>query len=109
MTTTPPNLPAVVRPKAEFRTEEQLRSFCNSASARMDDYVLDVSLAAAQLQKYLGQIPDGTGVGITSKIRAKFVIAHLRTCARVLDLASGYSAGTWVAYCKYFAKEREGA
>ena len=106
MTTTPPSLPAVVRPKAEFRSEEQLRSFCNAASARMDDYVLDISLAAAQLQKYLGQIPDGTGVGLTSKIRAKFVIAHLRTCARVLDLASGYSAGAWVAYCKYFAQER---
>ncbi len=104
--TTPTHLPAVIRPKAEFTNEEQLRSFCNAATARMDDYVLDISLAAAQLQKYLGQIPDGTGVGIASKIRAKFVIAHLRTCARTLDLASGYAGGAWVAYVKYFANER---
>ncbi len=106
MATPTPHLPAVIRPKAEFKSEEQLRSFCNAASARMDDYVLDISLASAQLQKYLGQIPDGTGVGIASKIRAKFVIGHLRTCARVLDLASGYTGGAWVAYCKYFANER---
>jgi len=110
MSMTPPNLPArVVRPRAEFRTEEQLRQFCNAASERMDDYVLDVSLAAAQLQKYLGQIPDGTGVGLTSKIRAKVVISHLKTAARVLDMASGYCGGTWLAYCKYFSKERTGA
>jgi hypothetical protein len=106
MADTPSSLPVLVRPKAEFRTEEQLRSFCNDTSGRLDEYVLDISLAAAQLQKYLGQIPDGTGIGLASKIRAKFVIAHLRTCARVLDVASGYSAGTWVAYCRYFAKER---
>lgn len=107
MATTPPNLPAsATRPRAEFRSEEQLRQFCTAASERLDDNVLDIALAAAQFQKYLGQIPDGTGIGISSKIRARFVIAHLKTCARVMDMASGYASGTWLAYCRYYAKER---
>lgn len=110
MTTTPPHLPAsVARPRAEFRNEEQLRRFCTAASERLDDNVLDIALAAAQFQKYLGQIPDGTGIGLSSKIRARFVIAHLKTCARVMDMASSYASGTWLAYCKYYAKERGGA
>ena len=102
----PNNLPVVRRPEAVFRREDDLRRFCAAASDRLTDYAVDVDLAAAQMQKLLGQIPDGTLVGITSKIKAQLVMAHLKVAARVLDRAAGYSAGTWVAYCKAFAQER---
>jgi hypothetical protein len=103
----PNNLPAVRRPEAVFRREEDLRGFCSAAADRLTDYAVDVDLAAAQMQKLLGQIPDGTLVGITSKIKAQLVMAHLKVAARVLDAAAGYSAGAWSAYCKAFAKERD--
>jgi hypothetical protein len=105
----PNHLPAVRRPEAVFRREEDLRGFCGAASDRLTDYAVDVELAAAQIQKLLGQIPDGTLVGITSKIKAQLVTAHLKVAARVLDAAAGYSGGAWVAYCKAFAKERDEA
>ena len=102
-------LPVLPRPEAVFRREEDLRGYCIAASDRLTDYAVDVDLAAAQMQKMLGQIPDGTLVGITSKIKAQLVMAHLKVAARVLDAAAGYSAGTWAAYCKAFAKERDEA
>lgn len=102
-------LPAVRRPEAVFRREEDLRSYCVAASDRLTDYAIDVELAAAQMQKLLGQIPDGTLVGVTSKLKAQLVVAHLKVAARVLDTAAGFSAGTWAAYCKAFSKERDEA
>jgi hypothetical protein len=100
-------LPAVRRPEAVFRKEEDLRRFCSAAADRLTDISVDVQLAGAQIQKQLGQVPDGTIVGVTSKIKAQLVTAHLRTAAKVLDLAASYSAGAYVAYMKHFKKERE--
>jgi|SRR5581483_3455308 len=99
-------LPVRARPEAVFRREEDLRHYCGEAGARLTDYSIDVSLAAAQIRAQLGQIPDGTGIAITSKIRAVLVTAHLRTCAKVLETAAAYSAGTYAAYCRQFARER---
>jgi hypothetical protein len=99
-------LPVLRRPEAVFRSEEDLRNYCGAAGERLTDYSIDISLAAAQIRAQLGQIPDGTGVAITSKIRAVLVTAHLRTCAKVLETAAAYGSGAYAAYCKQFAKER---
>lgn len=102
------NLPAKrTRPEAHFVQEEHLRQFCHSAVERLEELSMDASIAAIQLQKALGQIPDGTLVGLTSKLKAQLVVAHLKTAAAVLDKAAGYAGGTWFAYCRAFPDLRQ--
>jgi hypothetical protein len=106
--TTQQHLVPVTRPEAKFGSEEDLRRFCTRSSERLELIALDVVLAAHQLEKALGEIPDGTGLGLISKVKAKLVVGHLKACAKVLDLSAGYCGGTWLAFCRLYAKERQG-
>jgi len=101
-------LVVVRRPKPEFDSEEALRAFCMDGSERCWDLAVQVVLAEHELRAALGQIPDGA-LGVKSKIKAKLVTLHLRGAAKVLDLASGYYGGTYLAFTKLYAKEREQA
>lgn len=106
---TTPSIPTPVRrPEPVFTSEEDLRRFINTATVRLQDLALDMELAAVQLQKYMGQIPDGTFVGLTSKVRAKMVASHLHLSARVVDVAASYINGAWLSYTKHYARERAG-
>jgi len=102
-------LPMVRRPEPFFGKEEHLRVFCSTSSARLEEYSMDISIAAVQIQKALGQIPDGTLVGVTSKIKAQLVVAHLKLAASVLDSAAGYAGGAWFSYCQRYKRERDEA
>jgi hypothetical protein len=109
MSKTTSSLVVVRRPEVRFDTEEDLRTFCGRASERIDTTTLDIELAITQFRAAMGQIPDGTGLGVTSKVRARLVMGHLKACAKVLDLASGYCGGAWLSYCKQYSNERTGS
>jgi hypothetical protein len=94
----------IKRPEPVFNGPEDIRRFSVSAGQRLEEQALDVSLSAVQIRSALALVPDGS-MGISSAIRARLVVWHLKATAKFLDSAAGYAAGTYQSFLRRFEKE----
>lgn len=82
-------------PEPEFRRAANVYEYCTAYSARLGAMALEHEIAALQLQKALGQVPDDR-MGMRSKVKARLVAGHVRRAGAACEAASARLTAAYV-------------